>query len=274
MNNILAEIHAILNGELRNDGEYHVNCPYCGKPAKRGDIHFSYGENGCHCFVCGKGAGLVGLAKHLKLEMYGYTAPRHKPKKREPPPVYSDRLLHSYELARNKYPEWHEYRGILPGTVDKFRLGYGKLPGEKYRYTPTGLILPVFDARGRCRTLRCRTQKGWLTAGGKTLYAPVGVPQGATVIIVENCANCCLIAQAAPWLTPLAPTTGAASWDRRWVDRLVATRPALVIVAGDDDEAGHHMNTRWSLALEIAGVPVRTEIFNEERERRLMNNGA
>ena len=259
-------IHIALHGQLRGH-DFHADCPFCGKPAKRSQTHFSYSEHGYYCFVCGAQGGLRKLANHLSLEV-GESRARAPKREKKPLPVYSQRLLETYTRDPN-YDAWRAYRGLKRETVDRFKLGFGKLPGEVHAHKPPALILPVFDRDGRCRTLRARGKKGWLTAGGKTLYAPVGLPVGATIIVVENCANCCLIAQAAPHLTPIAPTTGATSWDARWPKWIAARKPKLVIIAGDNDDAGVGMNERWKLALEIAGVPVQTETWTEAKETEL-----
>jgi hypothetical protein len=267
------QIVAALGGELRKDGEYHVECPYCHKESKPHQIHFSYCESGCWCFVCGnrgKGGSLWTLAEHLKLENLptDYHAPEPPPRK--PLPIFGERLLASYAARPERYDRWLAYRGLRSETVDRFRLGYGKLPGEKWAHMQDALILPVFDRAGRCRTLRARNGNGWFTEGGGMLYAPVGVEPGATIIVVENCATCLLIVQASPHLTPLAPTTGASTWDSKWIKRLAQLQPELVIVAGDNDPAGEAMNERWALALEIAGIPVVKETFTEAKEEELM----
>src|SRR5262245_44999152 len=35
------------------------DCPWCGKPAKPGQVHFRITERGAYCFVCGRGMGLA-----------------------------------------------------------------------------------------------------------------------------------------------------------------------------------------------------------------------
>lgn len=266
-------IHAALHGEARrDDGEFHAACPFCGKPAKPGQRHFAYGARGYYCFVCGASGGLRTLARHLRLSPGAAPEAREAPPPRPELPFIAEALIGCYIRRPERYARWRVYRGLTEETVRRFELGYGRLPGEDFAHSQDGLILPVRDARGRCRTLRQRTKRGWLTYGGKTLYAPLGLPAGALVIVVENCANCCLIAQAAPHLTPLAPTTGAASWDARWPRWIAARKPEMVTIAGDDDEAGARMNERWALAMEIAGVSVETEVWTEEREDELQRS--
>jgi hypothetical protein len=47
-------------------GNYHADCPYCAKPAKKGQTHFCISADGlCYCQVCQKGTTLTALAEHL-----------------------------------------------------------------------------------------------------------------------------------------------------------------------------------------------------------------
>jgi hypothetical protein len=51
-------------------GEYHADCPYCRKPAKPGQTHFSIaGDGRCYCHVCEQGTGLRALAEHLGVDV-------------------------------------------------------------------------------------------------------------------------------------------------------------------------------------------------------------
>lgn len=50
-------------------GEYHADCPYCGKPAKQGQTHFTLsGDGKCYCQVCQQGTTLTALAEHLHID--------------------------------------------------------------------------------------------------------------------------------------------------------------------------------------------------------------
>lgn len=47
-------------------GDYHADCPYCGKPAKKAQTHFRISATGlCYCQVCQQGTTLTALARHL-----------------------------------------------------------------------------------------------------------------------------------------------------------------------------------------------------------------
>lgn len=53
-------------------GDYHADCPYCGKPAKKGQTHFRISPDGlCYCQVCQAGTTLHALAQHLGIETRG-----------------------------------------------------------------------------------------------------------------------------------------------------------------------------------------------------------
>lgn len=47
-------------------GNYHADCPYCQKEAKKGQTHFRIASNGlCYCQVCQHGTTISALAQHL-----------------------------------------------------------------------------------------------------------------------------------------------------------------------------------------------------------------
>ena len=51
-------------------GDYHADCPFCAKPAKRGQTHFRISVAGlCYCQVCHYGTTITDLARHLGLEI-------------------------------------------------------------------------------------------------------------------------------------------------------------------------------------------------------------
>ena len=50
-------------------GAYHADCPYCQKPAKKGQVHFRISPDGlCYCQVCQAGTTLSALADHLGIK--------------------------------------------------------------------------------------------------------------------------------------------------------------------------------------------------------------
>lgn len=51
-------------------GVYHADCPFCTKPAKRGQTHFTLTADGlCYCQVCGQGTTIRALAEQLHLTL-------------------------------------------------------------------------------------------------------------------------------------------------------------------------------------------------------------
>lgn len=186
----------------------------------------------------------------------------------------ADTVVRDYESNDARYDTWMQYRGLTPETVDRFRLGVGKLPGDKYSQYPTRMILPVFDNEGVCRVLRARSivddGPKWLTYGSSILYAPKGIPFNAIMMIVENNATACLVAQCAPHLTLLSPTCGAQSWNKNWPIWIAAKKPKLVIVAGDNDTAGIKMTARWIRELSVVNILCESMVMTEETETKMI----
>jgi hypothetical protein len=93
-------------GHLRSDpgrwpdrhGDYHADCPFCAKPAKRGHTHFRISAAGlCYCQVCQQGTTLAGLAEHLGL------APERTNGLEQPQTTYDYRDAHgvlAYQVVR------------------------------------------------------------------------------------------------------------------------------------------------------------------------------
>jgi hypothetical protein len=61
----LDQLVSQLQAELRRDGRYHADCPFCQKEAKKGQKHFSFCEDGYTCWVCDAKGGLGKLAQHI-----------------------------------------------------------------------------------------------------------------------------------------------------------------------------------------------------------------
>ena len=71
--------------EPDSDGEVRVDCPNCGKEAKRGQTHFSFSERGGHCFVCGTSWSLRRLAEEMGIVEVGIIAKRFAVRDGSPP---------------------------------------------------------------------------------------------------------------------------------------------------------------------------------------------
>ena len=63
---IAAHLHADAARWPDRQGDYHADCPYCGKPAKKAQVHFRIAATGlCYCQVCQAGTTVTALAQHL-----------------------------------------------------------------------------------------------------------------------------------------------------------------------------------------------------------------
>ena len=77
-------------------GDFHADCPYCGKPAKKGQVHFRISPDGlCYCQVCQAGTSLSALADHL-----GIKAERNGSIPQVAYPYYSADGVLLYEVVR------------------------------------------------------------------------------------------------------------------------------------------------------------------------------
>lgn len=77
-------------------GDFHADCPYCGKPAKKGQVHFRISPDGlCYCQVCQAGTSLSALADHL-----GIKAERNGSIPQVVYPYYSADGVLLYEVVR------------------------------------------------------------------------------------------------------------------------------------------------------------------------------
>lgn len=246
-------------------GERHVDCPFCGKSAKRGQTHFSFSSKGYKCHVCGEGGGLVKLASHLGLDGTIPTAPTpprprresQKPKDDTPPvwrtdSPHADLLVKGYTSDPRRYELWQAYKPLSEQTIDRWGLGLGKLPGQ----TTPRLILPVRQ-NGQVVHLRGRLPKDdtsdlpkWLAAKGSTatLFNLDGLRPGHKLVILENPIDAALVMQEFPELDAVAPTNGAGSWQDEWTEVIASIAPSQIIVAYDNDLAGQaNPVTAWRL---------------------------
>lgn len=280
----------LLPGEYRracstNGGEYCGPCPKCG-----GEDRFRVwpappeGNPRFWCRQCdfkGDAIDYVRWAENLdfsgaKVRLFGgdpiQNVLKSPPRAKKPDtlprtPIVSESWLRIACGAPARYKHWLDYRGITPPTVDRFKLGYAKLPGEEWGHMRAALILPVFDGVNVVQLRARKLEGGWLTVGaGARLYFPIGVIPNAPLWIVENCANAILICQYSEYQwAACAPTTGAASWRDDWPAMIAAGRPSYVFLAADNDEAGHTMNDRWSAAL--ANTPHEKTVMTPDIEK-------
>lgn len=170
------------------DRRWNADCPYCGKAAKRGQVHFSFWSAGMHgskagfkCWNCGEGGGLGKLAKQLGL-LEGERRPVQPVQRPAPPPIDperdparwlndAERIANSY-LTADRFERWSAYKPIPRDVVDWYRLGYGSLPVFTSRCPHPRLIVPlicggrVVGLRARRVDCECGEKSKWLSASG------------------------------------------------------------------------------------------------------------
>lgn len=231
-------------------GEYHVDCPFCGKEAHHGQTHFSFSDAGYKCFVCGSSGGLVALSRQ-----FGMTdiplMPRVE-RKPEPTPAAPwrtnpERLLAGYWNHPQRYTAWQNYKPLTKESIDRHQFGYGQLPflgkeGDWYMSKVNWLIVPLFE-HGELVGLRGRnlTDNGpkWISATGTsyTLWGTDAVQAGDTVWLCENYVDAAWLMQVHPEWKAVA-IGGATTWRDGWCDFLWTRKPSRVVVALDCDLAG------------------------------------
>lgn len=248
--NAFTIVHAVLKGRQRGH-DYHADCPYCGKPAVRGQTHFSYSEHGHKCFVCGSKGGLVALARKLGQELTAVP----QPVKIKPPPKRAGwldnagALVAKFSAHPRRVALWQAHKPVSRAAILANSLGVGVLPSSQCRHPR--LILPIYNEAGRVvclrgRRLDCDCTK-WLAAGGWSLgslplYNLAAMPVGGVLWLVENPVDALLVGQFTPYAG--AATLSVSYWREEWAAAIVAKQPSLVIVAYDNDLPGNGGATR------------------------------
>lgn len=248
----------ILHSKLRIDGhrwpdrhgEYHADCPFCGKPAMKGQTHFSlFAHNNSFaykCHVCGAGGGLVVLLRHLEIDAPANAALRTVRPQEPPKPRQwqrnPDRWLDGFLGAPERLRAWQAYKPLSLESISQWKLGIGVLPSSRCRHKR--LIVPVFD-QGQVVAFHGRAylpgddDAKWLTAGGSrkdVLFGAECLRPGRVVVIVENMVDAILLMQQRPaWV---AVASGGVGWSDAFTQQVIAARPASVIVWLDNDLAG------------------------------------
>jgi hypothetical protein len=248
-----------LNVQPDRHGEAHVTCPWCNKEAKKGQVHFSFGENGGYCFCCGKSAGLIRLAHIFGLDAgtpYQPVAPR--PKERPRPTADFERLAHVFETHPDLYRRWREYKPKLdPAQVFAYRLGYGAFPEFSSKCQHPRLMVPLIE-RGkvvgfRGRRIDCKCAK-WLSPAGSRMVLFNGERiahedgmgyahgyrscVGRTLFIVENPIDALLLEQLGDNVLAVA-TLGVSMWKSEWTELVAYANLRKVWVCFDNDLVGN-----------------------------------
>jgi hypothetical protein len=267
-NNILLNLAKLLHAHYRQSPPshkgWHADCPFCGKPAKRGQKHFFFNERGYICWVCQRQGGLFSLAQELHMlapETGGRLSLPQAPKEKVAPPSCFDlRLLKEYEASPQKNALWASYKPLTPATIEKYRLGVGCLP--KGKKGETRLIIPILRD-GQLVMLRGRSLPGisahtpkWLTNGTPPrLFGQLDAPPDATLVICENMADALWLNQEYPSLYALAPSGGAASWQAGWGKVINHMQPDFVLILLDNDPAGRLGASKIGRSLHAYRVP-------------------
>lgn len=247
-----------LDAQLRRDGRYHADCPFCHKEAKQAQKHFSFCADGFKCWVCDAQGGLRALAEHLDLSTDAPAAPRRVQEPQAPrnwqkrPEYYLDR----YCGALDRVTHWQAYKPLTLDSIARHRLGVGVLPAS--RCEKRRLIVPVFS-RGRIVAFHGRAYRDddadakWLSAGGSSkqvLFNADALIGNPTVVICENFVDAILVMQSEPSLVAVAG--GGANWRQEWTDQIAQARPKHVLVLLDNDLAGFpnletyaHLRAQW-----------------------------
>lgn len=245
-------------------GEYHADCPFCGKESARGQTHFSlfpWQETLAYkCHVCGEGGGLRNLLRNLEL----HDTPVRLPEQHREPPKprnwqqHPERYLQAFCAAPTRLQDWQSYKPLTLDSIAHWRLGAGVLPSSRCEHRR--LIVPVYDS-GRVVAFHGRaylpgdTDAKWLTAGGSrkdVLFNADRLRPGAMVVICENMIDCILLMQQRSWV---AVASGGVGWNERFTRQIAASNPASVLVWLDNDAAGQRSADEIVPSLCEAGVP-------------------
>jgi hypothetical protein len=278
--NLFARLVSFTHGEVDRTGECHIPCPACGHPSSPRNPHASFdAEHGFHCFVCGQGYSLPGLAKAVGLDDNTYIPPPptriEKPVKNAPSWLKNAQdYLDGYTSDLTVYDRWQAYKPLDPDLIRAYRLGVGVLPPYSSRCPHPRLIVPLLaggEIRGfRGRSLGCDCGK-WLSAstmadwtkflfnGGCLVqdqatarernlgYSNSGYARGETLLILENPADAILAEQKlGVWAVA---TLGVTIWRDDWTQSLIECKPSSIVVGYDADMAGNlrtpQMEREW-----------------------------
>jgi len=226
-------------------GEVYITCPWCGKEGK----HFSFSPRGAYCFVCGHKASLGQVAEKLGIvgDRLPYTPPPPRPRPAVPWHAHAVEIVSRSLAHPQRIERWQAYKPLSVATLDRHQFGLHRLPFQKpdgrwYWSQQPWLTVPLYDGdllvglRGR--NIGAQGPK-WISATG-TSYVLWNLPKvrpGACVWITENYVDAAWLMERHPQWDAVA-LGGAANWRPEWAAALAAKRPALVIVALDNDLAG------------------------------------
>jgi len=253
-------------------GECHIDCPFCGKEAVKGQTHASFSKNGFHCFVCGASRSLAGLLAHV-------TGSEYRP---APAPIRTQRARNSkrpprwYGMTRERWEieycrdqnhlnhVWRQYKDVSPSLIEAYSLGYGLLPSSRCRVDR--LLLPIFnnDRLVNIRGRRIHPQDDhakWLASGGwqlknVPLFNVGNIPERRVVLVVENPVDAIMISKPES-LLPLARRLFDGAWDDRAINELYPLDDPFYGVAS---LSVSYWLDSWTEALQATN-PIRVVVF-------------
>jgi hypothetical protein len=279
-NRLVSHLHADVH--KRNGVTWaETTCPACGKEPKKGQVHFSFSDDGrAKCLVCGQGYNLLQLSRVVGIDddrPYIPPAPSQKIKSHPNTPTWiehAEEILDTYTTHPDLYDLWAQYKPLSDDLIRAYRLGVGVLPQYSSRCQHERLIVPLIsggEIRGfRGRSLGCDCGK-WLSAStnpdwtkflfnGACLvqdqatarernlgYSNSGYARGEALLIVENPADAILAEQKlGVWAVA---TLGVTIWRDDWTQSLIECKPSSIVVGYDKDLAGNsrtpQMEREW-----------------------------
>ena len=241
-------IQAILPGRIRGE-KIICDCPFCDDTHK----HFAYSKKGWYkCVRCNThGGNLRKLAEMLRLEIGEYVPPRSV--ERKEPEIARWRLnpwelLRRYKAHPRRITAWQSYKPLTAETIERHRLGYGSLPFQRdddswYMSRSQWLIVPLYEDGAlvalRGRNTGTRGPK-WISATGSNyaLWNVENVTPDSICWLTENYVDAAWLMQEHPDWSAVA-TGGVTNWRTAWAKQMADRRPALVVVALDNDLVGN-----------------------------------
>ena len=244
------DLYATLKGNKRTNqrGWTAIKCPDCGEHRQ---FKSAFTESGFHCFHCGAKYPLNVLAQRLEVHVPQHNGYQRQTKPPAPPkPRYWHREPGEWvkrSLAHlGRVEMWQKYRPFTLETIQRYRLGVSIVPATPCRHQR---LTYVYDdplnkrptLRGRLATCRCNPKAlKWVTAGGgaAALWGAELLRPGFPVLLCESPVDAMLAMQIDQNITAIAGTAGAGTWREEWTQIIADARPAIVLVAYDNDLQG------------------------------------
>ncbi|MCA9980028.1 MAG: toprim domain-containing protein [Anaerolineales bacterium] len=256
-----------LVGGLHQRGRWHIGpCPKCG-----GEDRFNVKDDEVFlCRQCHPDYGdVIEFVRWLNNMNFAeavawlenapqvvQVAPTKKERTRREFRPLRDGNWHLHPKAVNL---WQSYKPLTAETIAAHRLGVGYMPRSKCRHER--LLVPIYSKLGLVMVRGRRLHdddphKHWLASGGwegvtLPLYNWQSVRAGEPLFICENPIDALLSTQSGQ---ACVATYASGYWYDEWTQFIVAQQPSVVVLAGDNDEAGRTMNQRIRQRLTLERV--------------------